>query len=1390
MRLHYAPGEPPSFGRTLRAPLTHLLLTGMLALFTAVSALGQARPDVQWMRGVIAGSVRRMVLSPNGQNIALCGTDGTTKIRRLSDGMLLETLVDSTASLGFGGTPPTVNTLAYTPDGTKILTGNNASTIHLWDVATGAVLHTWTAPAAVNSVAIAPDGTKFAAGMTSNDILLWNLGDYSAAGTLGGHTSGVNAVVFSPDSQKLASASADKSVRIWRVSDGISLQTLTDTAGVGSVVFAADNVTVCSGNNSGVIRIWNATTGGAALRSITGSAGFSSQTIALTISPDGTRLSAGYAQTDTKIHTWRINDAAPLLTVETGFTVASLVSDGTQIYSTDAANHVNIWASANLASAGALPIPFASAVSTVTTNPTGSVVVTGSYDGQVKFWNPITGALLSTIVPVSGTTAADKINALAFSRDGTQFAIAGVVPNSSFGNDVGYLWIYKAADNTLIRVVTVTASSLAYTQGDTMLAAGVGNNINLYQTSNMALVQTLTGHTGTVNAIAISPDGTKLASGSSDSTVKTWNLATFLPLRTLAGHVGSILSVNFSPDGLTLADAGSDSKSLLWRIEDGAKLQTFTHTESVQTAVISRDGKQVATGSTDRHLKIWNAASGSLLYDYTQETGAPIGSNSPNGVTAAVYSQDGKYLYYGRNDWTFVATANPLFVPLITGLTLTPNNVVGGASVTGTVTLNSTTLTGGAVITLSTDNPDVASLPFATVTVPQGSAIATFTVNTSAVSTLSTASITAGLNGSSATAVLTVAPPTVSSFTVSPASVRGGQSTTATVTLTGPAPTGGLVVALSSSNPNAIAPATITVPGGAISASISISTSVVGVQNSAVLSATLGRTATATLTITPPVVTALSTSPANLKGGQNSTGTVTISDPAPTGGILVTLATDKVTIASTVPSVTVPAGATTATFAITTRVVNAVTSVTFTGTFNNSSQTTVLTVTPPTVDSVSFSPAGVKGSLNSTGTVTISDPAPAAGLLVTLSSATPTVVGVPASVTVASGSTTATFAATTTPVTADTPVVVTAAVGTATAAGTLTVQTPGLIGLALNPTNVYAFTSSTAIVTLDAPAPAGGTVVTLASPNPAQASMPGTATVPAGSTTVTVPITVGNVTVTTSLLLSATLGSVTKTATLVILPHLPFDFDNDGHNDLVLQNSQNGTMVVWFLNGLTVRGGSTINLTPPAGWQVVGVADFNRSGTPDLALQNQTTGNIVIWYLNGTTVTEGSATSIPPGVGYKVVGVADFNNDGKPDFLFQNQTSGQLVVWFMDGSTVIGGSTIATQPFPGYQVVGVGDFNKDGQPDIVMQNSSTNQIVVWYMNGIAYNGGGFTSSAPASAWKVKGIADYNNDGWPDIVFQNNSTNQVVTWFMNGLTVTGGDLLSIQPLVPYLVVGPH
>ena len=544
------------------------------------------------------------------------------------------------------------------------------------------------------------------------------------------------------------------------------------------------------------------------------------------------------------------------------------------------------------------------------------------------------------------------------------------------------------------------------------------------------------------------------------------------------GVVGYLVDTNeaflFSTDPTVLLGfgepqtAGALTNSSVAGPYAGVATDPTAFTVNVFSGEFSANGAS-PTGSLAGHVDI-GAASGSqsgasFAATYAVSSSPTNGRGtvnltSPSGGSAIAYViSPTKFVVVPMSDpnpavWKFDRAPSGSAAATLSAVALNPVSVTGGASSTGTATLSGPAPTGGAVVSLSSNNTTAARAP-ASVTVAAGATSASFTVSTSTVTTATAVTISAAYAGATRTATLTVnpgtPPVTLSSLTLNPTSVTGGtQSSTGTVTLSGAAPSGGAVVSLSSNNTAAAQlPASVTVAAGATTASFTVSTSAVSAATAVTITAAYGGTTrTAILTVNPAApppatLASLSLNPTAVTGGtQSSTGTVTLRGAAPSGGAVVSLSSNNTGAARVPASVTVAAGATTASFTVNTSAVITSTTVTITAAYGGTTRAATLTVKPvllATVASLTLNPSSVVGGpQSSTGTVALSAAAPAGGAIVALTRSN-SAASVPASVTVPSGATTASFRVDTSIVLITTATVITASYNNSSRTATLSV---------------------------------------------------------------------------------------------------------------------------------------------------------------------------------------------------------------------------------------------------------------------------------------------------------------------------------------------------------------
>lgn len=187
--------------------------------------------------------------------------------------------------------------------------------------------------------------------------------------------------------------------------------------------------------------------------------------------------------------------------------------------------------------------------------------------------------------------------------------------------------------------------AVAFSPRGELLATGTATgDIWIYQAPDGTPLLTFSGHTDGVWSVAFSLDGHILASSSDDQTIRLWDVSTGQYLKTLLGHTNRVRAIAFNPNNMVLA-SGSDDKTIrLWAISTGHCFKTLHgHADRVWSLAFSPDGKVLASGSTDQTIHLWDVGT-----DY----GFKTLQGHTQGVRSIAFSPDGSSLASGSDDQT------------------------------------------------------------------------------------------------------------------------------------------------------------------------------------------------------------------------------------------------------------------------------------------------------------------------------------------------------------------------------------------------------------------------------------------------------------------------------------------------------------------------------------------------------------------------------------------------------------------------------------------------------------------------------------------------------------------------------------------------------------------
>jgi WD40 repeat protein len=550
------------------------------------------------------GRIEQLAYSPDGKILAV----GTTAGVWLYDS---ETL----AELRFINTGNFVGSLAFTEDGTKLVVDSGASTVSIWDVATGNRLssgqirdgYQGNINYSPGSVAFSPGATILAATLDEQKIGLWaDQGETYLHTIVQEEFRSMSKLVFSPDHKLLALKWGDLSIQLWDVTTGNLLHTLESgyELGVTALTFSPQlsdggsaKILLAASGTEGPVKLWDAQTG--ILVKTLDEANAAS---ALSFSPDGKLLAMSL---DDGVRLWRIADNTPLYTLTAG------------------------------------PKHFAR---NLAFSPDSKILTSGSPDGTVQRWNTNTGTLI------------DKLEGFGNSV-GNLYSVPFPLPafwsenkifiSNPFNNQIE-LWNLKTGErvmeltghnSTILNlVISKDGSKLASTEEWTntlhIWDSVTGQNLGIYKTYI---------DIGYGKELAISPNGQLLAIGDARARNRAVYTSTNLDnwLYQLPKEYWSSNPV-FSTDGQKIGWFPGPTTAAVSKAESGELLHNLETGDHDSGLTFSPDSQELAVGTREGRIQLWDAATGILVTTLNSETS--------NQVTSLAYSPDEQILAAGMQD--------------------------------------------------------------------------------------------------------------------------------------------------------------------------------------------------------------------------------------------------------------------------------------------------------------------------------------------------------------------------------------------------------------------------------------------------------------------------------------------------------------------------------------------------------------------------------------------------------------------------------------------------------------------------------------------------------------------------------------------------------------------
>ena len=594
-------------------------------------------------------AVKCVSITPDGKTAISGSSDKTLRMWDIDTGQCLLTLEGLTES---------VECVSVTPDGKRAVVGSDYQTMWLWDLENRVCLRPlYGHKGQVNCVSITPDGKRAVSGSFDESLLVWDLKSGQCLRSLDGHTNSIECVAITPDGKRAVSGSEDKTLRVWDLESGrcLGLPLEGHTSGVKCVSMTPDGKRAVSGSWDAKLKVWDLDSG-CCTRTL---AGHLDGVECVSITPDGkTAISGSY---DGTLEVWDLENGSCIRTIEghtKGVKCVGIIPDGKRAVSGSYDNTLKVW---NIESGQYLEAfeRHKRKIYCVGITPDGKRAVSGSYDHTLRVWDLPSSRCLRTMASHVGCVCCVSIT-----PDGER-AVSGSWDKTLKVWDLesGRCLRTLEGHTEMVACLSLTPDGRRVISGSggDFTKFNVGDhNLRVWDLESGQCLRMLEGHKNSVRCVSITPDGRRAISGSSDCTLRVWDLENGHCLRTLEGHseydpqvrrfktIGGhsylVNCVSITPDGKVAVSGSSDYTLRVWDLESGQCLGTPLegHTDSIKCVSITPDGKRAVSGSYDNSLKVWDLESAQCLGTLSGHTAVvSYVKITPDGKRAISGGEDG-----------------------------------------------------------------------------------------------------------------------------------------------------------------------------------------------------------------------------------------------------------------------------------------------------------------------------------------------------------------------------------------------------------------------------------------------------------------------------------------------------------------------------------------------------------------------------------------------------------------------------------------------------------------------------------------------------------------------------------------------------------------------------